>query len=284
MDENDEIDAETLGIWSEEDFKTRTKFEWDEGTDPNDLDPTLEYYTENPVDEDGVEKGWDPLYGPSNPFDERTIVSPVESYMIAESSRNDEMLEQRFPPSDPECGFNDEVTEIRKDLKIIETYVDPFLDIEVPRHVATWHGYHQETKFPKKDFMNNRFTKPEDKTDFTKLDPYRARQKAVEMARSKNCEWLPEGYSEQYKMKKTAGFRRLNVLAGSLKEGDKDPQIVERIRPVMKVLGDAAQLLSIQETVFRFRYYGPMKNRRGIQDWTGKMIRECGRHRTKSEE
>lgn len=278
-DDNDDdaIDSDTLGIYSEEDFKGKTDFEWDEGVDPNDLDPTLEYYTENPVDEEGVQKGWDPLYGPSNPFDERTIITPVESYMIAASSRDNRLVEPMFKSiDDPENAFNEEVTHLRKEMKIIDTFVDPWLNMEVPRNVAPWHGYHQPLSFPRKDFMNNRFTKPEDKTDFTQLDPYRARQKAIELARSNNNEWLPEGYSQEYKRKKVAGFHRLNCLAGSLKEGEKDPAIVEAIQPCLKVLGDAATLLSIQETVFRFRYYGPMKNRRGIENWTKTMIRDCG--------
>jgi len=260
----------------EEGFKGKTRFEWDEDTNPNDLDQSLEYYTDKHINDDGVEEGWDPMYGPSNPFDERTIVTPVESYMTAEESRDTSMLQPVFKAlDDPENAFNDDVKKLRKDMKIIDTYVDPWLNMEVPRNVAPWHGYHEELQFPKKDFMNNRFTKPEDKTDFTKLDPFQARQKAVQLARSKNNEWLPEGYSEEYKSKKTKGFHRLKLLVGSLKEGPKDPDVVEKIQPCLKVLGNTVELLSIQETVFRFRYYGPMKNKRGIEAWTGTMIRDC---------
>jgi len=270
------IDSETLGEYSEKDYECNTKFEWDESEDPNDLDPSMEYFDDVKYNEDGVQTDWDPIFGPSNPIDERTIVTPVESYMVDPSTRDDSMLPSVVNADDPENAFNEEIKQLRKDMKIVDTYIDPWLNMEVPRNVAPWHGYHEELSFPKKDFMNNRFTKPEDKTDFSSMTPFVARETAVSMARSNNNEWLPEGTSLEYKRNETRHFRRLDVLAGSLRKGECDPEVVEKIQPVLKVLGNIVELLSIQETFFRFRYYGQMKNRIGMEAWTKMMISENG--------
>jgi hypothetical protein len=163
-----------------------------------------EYYKPSPkdFDEDGIEILSSPIFGPYNPIDERAIVTPLESYMVAEHSRN----ENSTLPStvvfldDEEKAFQEEVRQIRKEMKRLDTYIDPHLQLPVPRNVRPWHGTVQEDKIPyePKDFMNNRFTKPEDKTDFTKLDPYTARKTAVRLALMDNNEWLPAGVSEAY--------------------------------------------------------------------------------------
>ena len=48
-------------------------------------------------------------------------------------------------------------------------------------------GRAPERGLPNQDFMNSRFTEPEDGTDFTVLPPFHAREKAVEMARNFMC-------------------------------------------------------------------------------------------------
>ena len=161
-----------------------------------------EYYNQTLVDEDGVELMWDPIFGPSNPIDERAIVTPLESYMVAEHTRDETMLTPLFSDDDPEKQFNDQVKQIRLDMKKLETYVDPHLQLEVPRNVKPWYGtVGEESPYEPKEWSNNRFTKAEDKTDFGKLDPYRARKLAVQMARQHNNEWLPEGVSEHRRAK-----------------------------------------------------------------------------------
>jgi len=285
-DDPSALDPEELGLFGDEDFEAKFEYEWDPAVDddPNTLDPNLEYVETNPVDEEGIEIGWDPIYGPSNPLDTRTIVTPLDSYVIAEHTRNESMVAPAFRDNtdqNPEVPFNKHVTRVRKDMRRIETYQDPYLldQYEVPSNVAKWHGYPEQLSFPKKDFMNNKFTEPERKTDFTKLTPYQARRKAVELARAYNNEWLPEGVSTERKRKRQQIFKDLGIKVGSLQPGDKDPAIVQRMQPCLKVLGACADLLEIYGenlTVFRFHYRGAMKNRKGMAAWTETMIRDCG--------
>lgn len=289
-DDNDPnaIDPDMLGIYTDEDFNCKTEYEWDEDDeDPNIPNANVEYVESLDVNDEGVEIGWTPIFGPSNPIDTRTVITPAESYMVDPKTRNESMLSaitkktkaKSKKDTDVETDFNDHVTALRKSMKIVDTYTDPWLNQEVPRHVAKWYGYPEQTSFPKKPFSNNRFTEEKDKTDFTKLDPYRARKKAVEMARSHTNEWLPEGKSEAYRLKKRQVYIQRNELLGSLKPGKMDKKIVKRIQPCLKVLGQCVELLEIRgenNTVFRFHYYGLMKNRRGMQAWTETMIRDCG--------
>eukprot|EP00594_Rhizosolenia_setigera_P009876 CAMPEP_0178956690 /NCGR_PEP_ID=MMETSP0789-20121207/10433_1 /TAXON_ID=3005 /ORGANISM="Rhizosolenia setigera, Strain CCMP 1694" /LENGTH=448 /DNA_ID=CAMNT_0020638725 /DNA_START=91 /DNA_END=1437 /DNA_ORIENTATION=- len=277
----DFIDPSELGIYSEKDYEAKHPLEWDyDGPDPNIPSDAYEYVSEKQHDEEGVEIGWDPIFGPSNPIDERTIVTQMDSYMIDDKTKDETMLTPLFPdPNDPEIEFNDEVKNIRKDLKIVETYTDEYLNVEVPRNVAKWYGYPQELSYPKKDFMNNRYTKPEDKTDFTKLTPFRARKKAVELARSTTNEWLPEGKSYEYHKSKQEIYKLKGIKVGSLEKGEMDATITAKIAPVLRVLGGVAELLEIYGedlTVFRFHYYGPLKNKRGMAAWTETMIRDVG--------
>jgi hypothetical protein len=61
-----------------------------------------------------------------------------------------------------------------------------------------------------------------------------------------------------------------------------DPKIVERIKPVLKILGSSAELLGIKNegTVFLFNYHGLMRNRFGMAAWTDTRIRDCGVERS----
>jgi len=283
-DDYDNVYSEQLGTWNDDDLNCKSKYDFVElsETDPNLLQPDLEYIENPEVDDDGVELGWDPMYGPSNPFDKRTIVTPVESYIIDPKCSDPAMVAPKFKNMDqdenPEVNLDQHVTQVRKDMKLIESYTDPWLNESVPRNIAPWYG-HPEKEFPKKDFMNNRFTKPEDKTDFTVLDPYRARKKAMEMARSRNNEWLPDGVSQAQKLKRNAIFKEKEVLVGSLKKGEIDEAVMEQIQPALKIFGNSVELLQINKgdtfQVFRFHYKAAMKNRRGMAAWMGVLIRDC---------
>ena len=280
-DDPDALDASTLGNYDITDLKARFDYEWDPETDddPNIIKDTTGYLQETEKDEDGIEVGYDPLFGPSNPIDTRTKTGAVDSYMIDEESRNEAMLTPEFHPNDPEIVFNEEVIKLRKSLDIIESYTDEFLpnDLAVPRHVAKWYGYPEMIKYPPKNYTNNRFTKVEDLTNFDALDPHRARVRAVELARDNNAEWLPHGVSQQWHKDQRQIYEDHGTLVGSLRKGECDPDIVELIQPALKVLGSCAELLSIeQDTVFRFHYHGLIKNKYGMACWTETLIRDCG--------
>lgn len=278
-DDDDAIDAATLGQWDERDLRDKFDYEWDpdEGDqDPNNLDPQYEYVTEIPLDEEGNEIGYNPQFGYSNPIDKRTILNPPDSYVIDEKTRDDRLVPKDFPDGDLENASNAKITAFRKGLKEVETYTDEYLQMEVPRHTAKWHGYPEILSYPKQDYMNNRFTKPEDKTDFDALGPALARVKAVELARAKNNEWLPKGVSEEYHRKKTAIYKEKGVITGSTLKGEADEDIAAKIQPALEILGDVVELLSIElGTVFRFKYHGLIKNKRGMEAWTGVLLRDC---------
>ena len=274
------IAVDEWGAWDERDLGGPSmQGDWDSKTDPdpNVLNPDFEHVTEIPKDEDGVELGYDPVFGSWHPVDERTIVNPSESYIIDAKTANATSVPKEFPDDDdPEVSYNADVKAFRKSLKIVETYVDEWTGLEHPRHVARWHGNPPLEQYPDKPFTNNRFTKAEDKTDFSKLDPFRARKKAVELARAKNNEWLPKGASAEFHHQRTKIFAEKGILAGSLFEGDMDEEVVAQIGPALDVLGDVADLLSIQENVFRFHYHGLIKNRRGMAAWAETLIKDCG--------
>lgn len=273
------IDASTLGQWDASDFEAKFDYEWDPNageTDPNIRDPRYTYVSTIEVDNEGMEVGYDPVFGPSNPIDDRTILDPPDSYVIDERSRDERLVPQDFTIDDPERLDNSNFVKFRKSLMRIETYTDEHLQMEVPRHMAKWHGYPEQLSYPKQDYMNNRFTKPEDKTDFDALGPARARKVAVQMARAKNNEWLPEGTSEAYHASKTAIYKAKGIITGSTLHGNIDESIVDKIQPALDILGDVVELLSIEVgTVFRFKYHGLIKNKRGMEAWTGVLIRDC---------
>jgi hypothetical protein len=277
-DDPDAIDPETLGKWDEADLEGNLEYEWDpeKDADPNIQDPKYEYLDTVQVDEEGLEVMYDPIYGPHNPFDDRSIINPPDSYIIDDETRDDSIVTPAFPRGDLEIQFNEDFKNFRKSLKIIETYTDPWLNMEVPRHTSKWYGNPEETSYPDKPDLENQFTKPEVKTDFTQLTPFRARKKAIELARATNNEWLPKGTSEAYHNAKTNIFKEKGILVGSLIRGNVDPQVKSKIQPALDVLGSIAELIEINETVFRFHYHGLIKHKRGMGAWTETLIRDCG--------
>lgn len=283
-DDESAIDSSTLGTYTIRDLKSKFDYELDPekgDPDPNDQDPGFTYLDENPKDEDGIELGYNPIFGSPNPIDTRTIVGTVDSYMVDEETKDEAMLTPEFHPGDVEEGFNEDVRTFRKSLDIIESFTDPFLgpDWEVPRNVAKWHGLPQRLSYPEKDFTNNRYTKEEDLTPFDDYSPDRARKTAVQYARAKNAEWLPEGVSADFHAAERAPYDKVGTLVGTLREGAKDSAIVEQILPALKVLGGSVDLLSIEGeegTIFRFVYHGLMKNKFGMSCWTQTLLRDCG--------
>ena len=279
-DDPDAIDASTLGNYDITDLQAKFDYDWNPEVDedPNIIKDTTGFIQENEKDEEGIEVGYDPLFGPSNPIDTRTKTGVVDSYMIDDRTRDDRMLTPEFLEGDPEIKENDEFRAYRKSLDIIETYVDEFLpDMVIPRHFATWHGAPEPMKFPPKPYTNNRFTQSEDLTDFDSMDPFRARTRAVELARSNNAEWLPNGVSQAWHQAQRRPYDEVGTLVGTLKKGKLDPAVVESIQPALKVLGSCVELLSVEgDTVFRFHYKGLMKHKYGMSCWTETLIRDCG--------
>jgi hypothetical protein len=283
LDDPEAIDSSTLGIWDIHDLKSQFDYEYDPASgdpDPNLFDSTNELFVkETEKDEEGIEVGWDPVFGPSNPIDTRTKVGTKDSYMVDEATRDDSLLMPVFNEGDPEADFNEEIRTFRKSLDIIESYTDPFLPgLQVPRHVAKWHGYPIPMTYPQKNYTNNRFTKEEHVTPFDDYAPHKARKLAVQYARAKNCEWLPAGVSTEHHEKVRAPYEQHGTLVGTLRKGDVHQEIVERIRPALKILGSCAELLSTENegTVFRFHYHGLIKNKFGMAAWTETLIRDCG--------
>jgi hypothetical protein len=282
-DDPEAIDASTLGVWNILDLKSKFDYELDPekgDPDPNEKDPSFSYLQDNPKDDDGIEIGYNPLFGNPNPIDTRTVVGTIESYMVDPRTKDESMLTPEFHPDDIEAEYNENVRSFRKSIDIIESFIDPFLgpEWEVPRNVAKWHGLPQKLSYPPKDFTNNRFTKEEDITPFDDYSPHRARMMAVQYARSKNTEWLPESVSLQYHAEQRAPYDQIGTLVGSLREGEKDEEITELIQPALKVLGSCVDLLSIEGEgkIFRFAYHGLIKNKFGMACWAQTLIRDCG--------
>uniref|UniRef100_A0A7S4AT75 Uncharacterized protein n=1 Tax=Pseudo-nitzschia australis TaxID=44445 RepID=A0A7S4AT75_9STRA len=290
-DDPEAIDGSTLGDYDITDLNTKFDWEWDPKTDDdpnlletqlkNDILPSGRYLAETEKDEEGIEVGFDSLYGVSNPIDERTKIGTIDSYMVDENTRNEEMLTPEFFPDDPEKAYNEEIVQYRKSMDIIETYQDEFLpeNMPVPRNVAKWYGYPEELSLPPKNYTNNRFTKTEDLTDFDDMSPFRARQRAVELARSNNAEWMPDGVSQAWHQQQRQPYEVQGTLIGTLRKGHCDPETHEMIKPALQVLGSCAELLSIEgeaNTIFRFHYHGLMKNKYGMSCWTETLIRDCG--------
>lgn len=288
IDDPDAIDAATLGTWTIQDLRSKFPYEWEPQSgapDPNLaqlLQEDIRFLPETEKNEDGVEVGYDPVFGPSNPMDTRTILGALDSYMINEKTRDDRMLAPQFPePADPEITYNEEIVAFRKSLDILETYIDPFLpaDLPIPRHVAVWYGYPEQVFLEPQNFTHNRFTALEEMTDFDSLTPHEARRKAVELARSKNAEWLPDGVSQAWHQSQRAPYEAYGTLVGTLQPGRCDPELVEAIQPALAVLGSCAVLLSVEgigQTVYRFAYHGLMKNKHGMQCWTETLLQDCG--------
>ncbi|KAL3943303.1 MAG: hypothetical protein SGBAC_002631 [Bacillariaceae sp.] len=280
IDDPDAIDASTLGTYTIKDLQARFDYDWDPDLheDPNIITDTTGFVQETEKDEDGIEVGYDPMFGPSNPIDTRTKLGAAESYMINEKTRDPKMMTPEFYEGDPEIAFNEDFVAFRKSLEVIESYTDEFLpDLKIPRHVATWHGYPEKLSYPKKKYTNNRFTKEGDLTNFDAMTPFRARQRAAELARAKNAEWMPDGVSQAWHKSQRQIYEDRGTLVGSFQKGEIDEDVKALIQPALKVLGSCAELLSIEcETVFRFHYHGLMKNKHGMAAWTETLIRDCG--------
>ena len=289
IDDPTAMDAATLGTWTIRDLQSRFPYEWDP-ENPTDRDPNMveleqagaRFKPGVDVGEDGIDVGYDPMFGQSNPQDERTILGTMESYMIDDKTKDESLLPDQFPPGDLEIDYNQDVVKFRRSLDIIETYTDEFLPatMQVPRHVAKWHGYPEPMSYPHKNETNNRFLEDTpNPTDWSKLDPWRARRKAVELARAQNADWLPPGKSQQWHASKRAPYEKIGTLVGTLRPGPIDESLREQIQPALDVLGSCVDLLSIEgeeQTVYRFHYYGLMKNRHGMSCWAETMIRDCG--------
>ena len=280
-DDPEAMDATKLGEYTIRDLNSKFDYEWDPNVDedPNLIQDTTGFIQETEKDEEGIEIGYDPIFGPSNPMDTRTKIGTPDSYVIDERSRDDSRVPQEFYPGDPEIELNEEVVAFRKSMDIIESYTDDFLgeELPVPRHTAKWYGYPEQMSYPKQNYTNNRFTDPKDLTNFDALDPYRARVKAVELARAKNAEWLPDGISQEWHKNQRAIYDQVGTLVGTTREGEKDPKLVEMIQPALDILGSCAILLSIEDdTVYRFHYHGLIKNKYGMQCWTETLLRDCG--------
>jgi hypothetical protein len=288
IDDPDAIDMATLGTWTIKDLQSKFDFEWDPEAgdpDPNFVtlqQPGVKYKAGTDMDDDGVEIGYDPMFGPSNPMDSRTIIGAVESYMINEKTRNESMLTPEFLEGDLEIQYNQDIVKFRKSLDIIETYTDAFLppEIQIPLHVAKWHGYPEPMSFPHRPNRHNPFVDPATATDFSKLDPYQARRKAVELARAQNSDWLPQGKSQAWHAAQREPYENVKTLVGTLRKADHiDENLVREMQPALDILGSCVELLSIEgeeQTVFRFAYHGLMRHRRGITAWSEKLIRNCG--------
>lgn len=277
------IDPETLGKWDETDLMDKLEYEFDLAAgdpNPNDLSKSrFEHVSDVPIDEDGVEVGYDPIFGRSNPIDERTIVNPQDSYVIDELTRDDAMVEPTFPEGDLEIKYNEDVTAFRKSLKIVETYIDPYLNQEVPRHVSKWYGEPESMNYPDKPKELNFFTPKDQMTNFDDMTPYRARKTAIQLARAKNNEWMPEGTSVAYHNSRTDIYssEKYQLTVGSFIRGDIDPDIQASIEPALDILGSVAELIEIiDDTIFRFHYHGLIKHKAGMEAWTETLIRdEC---------
>eukprot|EP00543_Licmophora_paradoxa_P015407 CAMPEP_0202464496 /NCGR_PEP_ID=MMETSP1360-20130828/62108_1 /ASSEMBLY_ACC=CAM_ASM_000848 /TAXON_ID=515479 /ORGANISM="Licmophora paradoxa, Strain CCMP2313" /LENGTH=224 /DNA_ID=CAMNT_0049087811 /DNA_START=9 /DNA_END=683 /DNA_ORIENTATION=+ len=186
-----------------------------------------------------------------------------------------------FHEGDLEQPINHDIRMFRKSLDIIETYHDPFLpnDIEVPSHVQVWHGYPERLGYPEKPYENNRFTDEEDMTPYDDYSPHKARTIAVQMARATNAEWLKEEVSMEFHRQERQPYEDIGTLVGTLRKGNVDPDLKEKIEPALKILGSSVDLLSIEgerQAIFRFEYHGLIKNKFGMSCWTQTLIRDCG--------
>lgn len=195
-----------------------------------------------------------------------------------EGLQNDDILDQ----SNPDVNLSVEVQNIKKDLAIPETFLDKWYTEEEVERFRSEPEDEDVTmiRYEPKPFENNRFTKQEDKTDFTKMDPYRARKTAVELARSTNNEWLPEGYSEEKKVNSLEEMTKRGLLVGTIRPGECDPDIVNRIQPAVNVFNGCAELLSISDGVFRFHYHGMIRHKHGMKSYMEKLLKDCEVHVT----
>jgi hypothetical protein len=128
----DILDARTIGTWTIEDVRSKFEYEWDPH-DPETDDPNVaalnqfnaRYVEETPKLESDptVERGYDPIFGPSSPVDRRTILGAKDSYVVDPATRDETKLQPQFSAGDPEIDFNRAAVEVRSAMDIMETYV-----------------------------------------------------------------------------------------------------------------------------------------------------------------
>ena len=118
----DAIDGSTLGQYDITDLNTKFDYDWNPETDddPNLLEtqlkdntiPSANFVQETAKDEEGIEVGFDSLFGVSNPIDERTKIGTIDSYMVDVNTRDEQMLTPEFFPDDPEVAFNEDIVSV----------------------------------------------------------------------------------------------------------------------------------------------------------------------------
>jgi len=280
-EKDSELYESLMGIWGVKDLKSKFDYEFDP-LDPDDVDPNyrpsiLEETTleANPVDEDGIEVGFDPLLGYSTAIDTRTIMGFPDSYIVDERTRD--KLPKQFEEGDPEIAFNDDFRKIRQETTaaMMDTYKDEFLgdDLDIPRLAKKWHGYPEQVYLRPQEELH---PFPKAKEDFNKMEPYEARKLAVQYARAKNAPWMPAELSYKHHAEQRAPYEKVGTLVGTYRKGECDPILVEQIQPALDILGSCVKLLSIEEMVFRFQYFGLMKNKHGMACWTETLLQDCG--------
>jgi len=203
-----------------------------------------------------------------------TYLEEGSKYPLEACLKDSDEEEETVTPDDI---LSKNVRQIRTDLAIPETFLDEWYTLEEVERFRSYPDRQDpvKKKFEPKPFMNNRFTKEEDKVDFTGLDPYRARKLAVQLARSTNNEWLPEGFSEEKLDKEIEEIHKRGILAGTIRPGPIDADIEKRIQPAINIFNGCAQLLSIQDGVFRFHYHGMIRHKHGMRCYMEKCLKDC---------
>ncbi|GMI26173.1 hypothetical protein TrRE_jg619, partial [Triparma retinervis] len=94
-------------------------------------------------------------------------------------------------------------------------------------------------------------------------------------ARKNNNAWLSPSTSSSFWSSKNAHLK--GVLAGTTKEGNMpDQPTMDRAAPALKVLGDVVTLLGVEGGAWRFKYHGLIKNKRGMEFFAEKLLRDEG--------
>jgi len=209
-------------------------------------------------------------------IDTCTIITPCDSFALEDEYIDTLFVKDYFDSDDIEYEFQKNVTNFRKSLKNIDTYYDPFLKMDIPRKSLKWHGYPDRKKYPIQSPLVNQFTKMKNKTDFKNVLPQVSRFKSMEISRKKNNEWLTFDTSQQYHDNKRKPYEKYNITIGTLYK-DPNLKIPSNIKPVLEVLGNTVELLEIlQDNIYRFHYYGLIRNKKGIAAWTKNMLLDVG--------
>ena len=99
---------------------------------------------------------------------------------------------------------------------------------------------------------------------------------AVQYARAKNSEWLPEGKSLEFHTQARAPYEKYNTLVGTIKYGNRDADQVAKVQPALHILGNVVDLLSIDGSIYRFYYHGLIKDKFGMSCWAQTLLQDCG--------